>query len=75
MINYGTMPVLYTAGSLVSYARLLEGGTTPPTHVDRPFDPGEASKDPFGVGSVTPQEIQTAMFDAIQSRLDDHPGE
>ncbi len=24
---------------------------------------------------MTPQEIQNAMFDAIQSRLDDHPGE
>ncbi len=27
------------------------------------------------MGSVTPQEIQNAMFQAIQSRLDDHPGE
>jgi hypothetical protein len=60
---------------IMMYARLVERGTTPPTQEHYPFDPGEAVKDPFGVGCVTPPEIKTAIADAIQSRLDDHPDE
>ncbi len=43
--------------------------------MDRPFDTKAEAADPFGVVSVTPQEVQTALHDAIQSRLDDHPTE
>ena len=75
MINDGTMPVLYSAGSLVIYANLIKRGTTPPGQAHYPFDPGEAAKDPFGVGNVTPAEIDAAIKEAIQSRLDDHPEE
>ncbi len=56
------------------YARLLESDVEP-SYADRPFDPKAAAADPFGVGSVTPQEVQTALHAAIQSRLDDHPTE
>ena len=75
IINDGTMPVLYAAGSLVIYAHLITRGTTPPGQGQYPFDPGEAAKDPFGVGTVTPPEFDKAIADAIQSRLDDHPEE
>ena len=74
MRNDGTLPVLFAAGALVTYARLLESDVEP-SYADRPFDPKAAAADPFGVGSVTPQEIQTALHDAIQSRLDDNPTE
>ena len=57
------------------YANLIRRGTTPPGQGHYPFDPGEAAKDPFGVGNVTPAEIDTAIKDAIESRLNDHPGE
>ncbi len=73
MINDGTMPVFFAAGALVVNGRLIDSDVTP-SYVNRPFDPGEAAKDPFGVGSVTPQEIRNAIFDAMQSRLDDHSG-
>ncbi len=66
MINDGTMPVFFAAGTLVVHARLIDSDVTP-SYIDRPFDPGEAAKDPFEVGSVTPLEIQNAMCDAIQS--------
>jgi hypothetical protein len=74
MRNDGTLPVLFAAGALVIYARILESGVAP-SYTDRPFDPKAAAADPFGVGSVTPQEVLTALHDAIQSRLDDHPTE
>ncbi len=74
MINDGTMPVLYAAGSLVIYAHLVGRGTTPPGQGHIPFDSGEAAKDPFGV-NVTPPELDRAIADAIQSRLDDHSDE
>ncbi len=60
--------------ALYLYARLLESDVEP-SYADRPFDPNAAAADPFGVGSVTPQEVQTALYAAIQSRLDDHPTE
>ena len=66
--------LFHLAGALVMYARLLESDVEP-SYVDRPFDPKAAAADPFGVGSVTPQEVQTALHAAIQSRLDDHPTE
>ncbi len=74
MWHDGTLPVLFAAGALVMYARLLESDVAP-SYADRPFDPMASAADPFGVGSVTSQEGQTALHDAIQSRLDDHPME
>ncbi len=56
MINDRTMPFLFAAGALVVHARLIESDVKP-SYADRPFDPGEAAKDPFCVGSVTPQDI------------------
>ncbi len=67
MINDGTMPVLYSAGSLVMYARLVERGTTPPTQMLYPFDPGEAAKDPLGVGSVTPTRFNPDSITILTS--------
>ncbi len=74
MRNEGTLPVLFAAGALVMNARLLDSDVEP-SYADRPFDPKTAAADPFGVGSVTPQEVQTALHDALQSRLYDHPTE
>ncbi len=76
MINNDTLPVpvLFAVGALVLHARLMEGDVAL-SYADRPFNHREAAADPFGVGSVTPTDVQDAMYDAIQSRLDDHPSE
>ncbi len=64
MRNEGTLPVLFAAGALGMYARLLESDVEP-SSANRPFDPKAAVADPFGVGSVTQQEVHTALHGAI----------
>jgi hypothetical protein len=74
MTNDSPYPVLVSAGALVAHACLIEDGQTL-SFVEQEFDPKEAAADPFGVGSITPKEVLTAIPNAIACRLGDHPSE
>ncbi len=71
---FALLDTLLQPGVPTPIQRLMESDVVP-SYADRPFDPREAATNPFGVGSVTPQDVQNAMYDTIQSRLDDCPSE
>ena len=53
---------------------LIEDGQAP-SFAEQEFDPKEAAADSFGVGSITPKEVLTAITNASACRLGDHPSE